>query len=91
MQERHAAHQPRRARDPGNYAGHQRLGRSCFGDQQAQFFPALEIDFAPEWEFNFGVGVGTTRSPDHIIVKCVLGPRFCWPQPKTAAPNPAQP
>jgi hypothetical protein len=60
-------------------------------DQPQQFFPALDIDFAPEWEFNFGVGVGTTRSTDHIIVKCILGRRFSWPQPKTATPNPAQP
>jgi hypothetical protein len=37
-------------------------------DQQQQFFPALDIDFAPEWEFNFGVGVGTTGSTDHILV-----------------------
>jgi|SRR5580704_14210807 hypothetical protein len=47
-------------------------------DQQQQFFPAIDIDFAPEWEFNFGVGRGTTHSTDHLIVKCIIGRRFSW-------------
>jgi hypothetical protein len=47
-------------------------------DQQQQFFPAIDIDFAPEWEFNFGVGIGTTHSTDHLIVKCIIGRRFSW-------------
>jgi hypothetical protein len=53
-------------------------------DQQQQFFPAIDVDFAPEWEFNFGVGVGVTRSTDHLIVKCIVGRRFSWPHGKTA-------
>jgi hypothetical protein len=48
-------------------------------DQQQQFFPAIDVDFGPQWEFNFGVGVGTTRSTDHLIVKCIIGRRFSWP------------
>ena len=47
-------------------------------DQEQQIVPAVDIDFGPQWEFNFGVGVGTTRSTDHLIVKCILGRRFDW-------------
>jgi hypothetical protein len=57
-------------------------------DQQQQFFPSIDIDFAPQWEFNFGVGVGATRSTDHLIVKCIVGRRFSWPQGKVKAKNP---
>jgi hypothetical protein len=66
-------------------------GFDALRDQQQQFFPSIDIDFAPEWEFNFGVGVGTTRSTDHLIVKCIVGRRFSWPHAKTAKLNPAQP
>jgi len=51
-------------------------------DQQQQFFPTIDVDFGPQWEFNFGVGVGATRSTDHLIVKCIIGRRFSWPQGK---------
>jgi hypothetical protein len=47
-------------------------------EQQQQLFPSLDIDFGPQWEFNFGVGVGMTSSTDHLIVKCILGRRFDW-------------
>ena len=47
-------------------------------DQQQQFFPSLDLDLSPKWEFNFGVGVGTTRSTDHLIVKAIIGRRFSW-------------
>ena len=53
-------------------------------DQQQQFFPTIDVDFAPQWEFNFGVGVGATRSTDHLIVKCIVGRRFEWPHGKGA-------
>jgi len=53
-------------------------------DQQQQFFPAIDVDFGPDWEFNFGVGVGVTRSTDHLIVKCIIGRRFSWPHGKAA-------
>lgn len=46
--------------------------------QQQQFFPAIDVDFGPQWEFNFGVGVGVTASTDHLIVKCIIGRRFDW-------------
>jgi len=27
-------------------------------DQQQQIFPAIDLNVSPNWEFNFGVGVG---------------------------------
>ena len=60
-------------------------------DQQQQFFPTIDVDFAPQWEFNFGVGVGATRSTDQLIVKCIVGRRFTWPHGKTAKLKPEQP
>ena len=54
-------------------------GFDALKDQQQQFFPSIDVDFGPQWEFNFGVGVGTTRSTDHLIVKCIIGRRFSWP------------
>ena len=47
-------------------------------EQQQQLFPSIDIDFGPQWEFNFGVGVGMTHSTDHLIVKCIVGRRFDW-------------
>jgi hypothetical protein len=47
-------------------------------DQQQQFFPTIDLDLGPEWEFNFGVGIGATASTDHLIIKCILGRRFSW-------------
>jgi hypothetical protein len=47
-------------------------------DQQQQIFPSIDLDLGPQWEFNFGVGVGMTGSTDHLIVKCILGRRFSW-------------
>jgi len=47
-------------------------------DQQQQFFPSIDLDLGPQWEFNFGVGVGVTGSTDHLIIKCILGRRFSW-------------
>ncbi len=44
--------------------------------QQQQFFPAVDLNLSPKWEVNFGVGVGVTRSTDHLIAKMILGYRF---------------
>jgi hypothetical protein len=49
-----------------------------FSQEQQQFFPAIDLDLGPDWEFNFGVGVGVTGATDHLIVKCILGHRFDW-------------
>jgi len=48
-------------------------------DQQQQFFAVTDLNVSPKWEFNFGVGVGTTASTDHLIVKGIVGRRFSWP------------
>jgi hypothetical protein len=47
-------------------------------DQEQQILPAIDVDFGPQWEFNFGVGVGVTHSTDHLLVKCIVGRRFEW-------------
>ncbi len=47
-------------------------------DQSQQFFPSIDLNLSPSWEVNFGVGVGVTRSTDHLIVKCIIGRRFSW-------------
>lgn len=47
-----------------------------FVQTQQQFFFALNLDFGPEWEFNVGLGEGTTHNTDHSIVKMILGRRF---------------
>jgi hypothetical protein len=51
-------------------------------EQEQQFFPAIDVDFGPQWEFNAGVGIGTTRSTDHLILKCIIGRRFDWKRKK---------
>jgi hypothetical protein len=44
--------------------------------QQQQIFPAIDLNLSPKWEINFGVGVGLTRSTDHLITKTIVGYRF---------------
>jgi len=44
--------------------------------QQHQIFPAVDLNLSPKWEVNFGLGVGVTRSTDHLIAKMILGYRF---------------
>ena len=46
--------------------------------QEQQFVPSIDIDVSPAWEINFGVGVGTTGSTDHLIVKGIIGRRFSF-------------
>jgi hypothetical protein len=45
-------------------------------EQQHQIMPALDLNFSPNWEFNFGVGIGLTRETDDLFVKLILGRRF---------------
>ena len=45
-------------------------------EQQQQIFPTVDLNLSPKWEVNFGVGVGVTRSTDHLIAKLILGYRF---------------
>jgi len=51
-------------------------GFDAVQDQQHQLFPAVDLNLAPQWEINFGLGVGVTRSTDHLIAKFILGYRF---------------
>jgi len=44
--------------------------------EQHQFFPAFDLNLAPQWEINFGVGVGVTGSTDHLIAKGIVGYHF---------------
>ncbi len=46
------------------------------GDQQHQLFPTLDFNFSPDWELNFGLGFGLTRSTDDLIIKLIIGRRF---------------
>ena len=50
--------------------------------QEQQIFPTIDYDFGPNWEFNFGVGVGATRSTDHLLVKMIIGRRFRFITPR---------
>jgi hypothetical protein len=45
-------------------------------DQQQQLIPTIDLNLGPQWEFNFGVGVGMTRGTDHLLVKLIIGRRF---------------
>ena len=47
-------------------------------DQQQAIFPAIDLNLSPNWEFNFGVGIGLTGGTDHLLVKMILGRRFNW-------------
>ena len=39
-------------------------------------WPAIDLNLAPEWEVNFGVGFGLTGASDHLIIKSIVGYRF---------------
>jgi hypothetical protein len=53
-------------------------GFDPISDQQQQIIPSIDLDLGPDWEFNFGVGVGMTRGTDHLLVKMIIGRRFSW-------------
>jgi hypothetical protein len=59
-------------------------------DQQQLIFPAVDLTVSPDWELNFGVGVGPTAATDHWIFKVIVGRRFSWGRPKKA-PQPHEP
>jgi len=52
--------------------------------QQHMIVPTVDYDFGPNWEFNMGVGVGVTRSTDHLLVKMIVGRRFRFITPRPA-------
>ncbi len=45
-------------------------------DQYQQILPSVDLNLSPQWEFNFGVGVGVTAGTDHLLVKMIIGRRF---------------
>jgi hypothetical protein len=49
---------------------------SPISQQQHQIFPSIDLNLSPNWEVNFGLGVGLTGSTDHLIAKMILGYRF---------------
>jgi len=51
-------------------------GFNALRDQQQQILPAIDLDLGERWEFNLGVGVGVTRSTDHLLIKWILGYRL---------------
>lgn len=51
-------------------------GFDPISQQEQQIFPAIDLNVSPKWEINFGLGVGLTRSTDHLITKMILGYRF---------------
>jgi hypothetical protein len=66
-------------------------GFDPFYQQEQQFFPAIDYDFGPNWEFNFGAGFGATRSTDHFMLKMIIGHRFRFITPRAPRllrPNP---
>lgn len=51
---------------------------SSFHNQQQQFFPTIDLNLSPDWQMNFGVGIGVTASTDDWIWKANLARRFDW-------------
>ena len=47
-------------------------------NQQQQLFAVTDLNVSPQWEINFGVGLGPTAGTDHLIVKGILGRHFDW-------------
>ena len=35
-------------------------------EQQQQFFVVTDLNVSPQWEINFGVGLGVTAATDHF-------------------------
>lgn len=51
-------------------------GFDPISEQQQQIVPAIDLNLSPNWEFNFGVGVGVTQGTDHLLAKMIVGYRF---------------
>lgn len=56
-----------------------------FRYQQQQFFPAVDLNLSPDWELNFGIGIGVTTSTDDWIYKANVGRRFDWKRRRGSA------
>ncbi len=53
-------------------------------NQQQQLFAVADLNVSPEWEINFGVGLGPTSATDRLIVKGILGRHFDWSRRRRA-------
>jgi hypothetical protein len=51
-------------------------GFDVVAQQQHEISPAIDFNIAPQWEINFGLGMGLTRAIDHLVAKMILGYRF---------------
>jgi len=47
-------------------------------NQQQQLFPAIDLNVSPDWEINFGAGIGPTSATDRWIIKAIIGRHFNW-------------
>jgi hypothetical protein len=47
-----------------------------YQQQEQQLFVAADVDLSPDWELNFGYGLGFTSATDHSIAKLILGYRL---------------
>jgi hypothetical protein len=45
-------------------------------EQHHMIFPAIDLDVSPDWELNFAVGHGLTRTSEHWVVKSIVGYKF---------------
>jgi len=45
-------------------------------EQQHELFGVVDLNLAPEWELNFGAGIGLTEASDPFVLKMILGRRF---------------
>jgi hypothetical protein len=61
-----------------------------FPRQSQQFIPAFDLNVSPQWEINFGLGVGVTGGTDHMLLKAIIGRRFEWGK-RSSAVAPQEP
>jgi hypothetical protein len=45
-------------------------------EQMQQIFAVTDLNVSPNWELNFGVGIGMTGATDYLLVKMIIGRRF---------------
>jgi hypothetical protein len=51
-------------------------GFDPLAQQQQAIMPAIDVNFGPNWEFNFATGIGMTGGTDHLLVKMIVGRRL---------------
>jgi len=47
-------------------------------EQQQQIVPAVDLNLAPDWEFNLGAAIGLTHATDRFVLKMIVGRRFSF-------------